>query len=204
MKAKQPLIRVEEIDPKSYLSTGNIIAEAKGDGILKVFNRHIKQGFIVDSSKYKQPEFKPYFSPIKEVLNEIVEFRCPEGRPDGAKTCKVKQKTFKARCEPGRKGCPYWIDTKYNGVFRSATRKNRIARKSRQKVCYGKKGDGKNWCCPEGVLSGAKNCKVASINFLVKDAKKCRAKQGRSKLPDGCTYWIDSKHNGVFRLKVLK
>ncbi|MEE2785844.1 MAG: hypothetical protein VX589_00795 [Myxococcota bacterium] len=107
---------------------------------------------------------------------------CNEGQRDGARNCKVKSKTFKSTCQPGKSGCPYWIDTKYNGVFRSAKRV------------------GGQWKCYEGTRSGKKNCRVATINFKVKQPQKCRSKQGKKPPASGCTYWIDSKYKGVFKL----
>ena len=108
-------------------------------------------------------------------------YKCLEGKRDGAQTCRIKTHKFRSTCRPGKAGCPYWIDTKYNGVFKLAKRV------------------GGRWRCDEGTRSGARNCKVVPINFNVKQASKCRQKQGMKVPTPGCTYWVDTKYNGVFR-----
>ena len=109
------------------------------------------------------------------------DYTCNEGKRSGASNCKVAEVKLKRQCQPGKKGCPYWVDTKYNGVFKKA-----------------KKVKGK-WVCDEGKRSGKKNCKVANINFKVKQSKKCTKRQGKKVPIKGCTYWIDTKYTGVFK-----
>ena len=106
---------------------------------------------------------------------------CPEGKRDGLKNCKVSTFKLKSPCIPGKKGCPYWIDTKYNGIYKKARR------------------SGRRYVCDEGVRSGRRNCRIAKVNFKVKQPRRCRSKQGANVPRAGCTYWLDSRHNGVFR-----
>jgi hypothetical protein len=106
---------------------------------------------------------------------------CDEGRPSGRVNCKVATVRLKQRCQPGKGGCPYWVDTKYNGVFKKAQKR------------------GKRWVCNEGRRSGKHNCQVATIRFKVKQPAKCTRKQGKRTPTPGCTYWIDTKYNGVFK-----
>ncbi|MEE2786589.1 MAG: hypothetical protein VX589_04560 [Myxococcota bacterium] len=97
--------------------------------------------------------------------------QCIEGKKYGA--CRVWRfkKKLKDNCMEGAPPCPYWIDTRYAGVFRRA------------------KKTARGYTCTEGTRSGQSNCKVASLPQL---KGKCYP-GGRA-----CLYWIDTQRNGVF------
>ena len=108
-------------------------------------------------------------------------YTCDEGVRSGASNCRVKAINLKYACIPGRSGCRYWIDTRYKGVFKKA-----------RKI-------GGRYVCDEGTRSGAQNCKVAHIDFKVREPNLCVKKQGKSVPRTWCTYWIDTRYRGVFK-----
>ncbi|MEE2787510.1 MAG: hypothetical protein VX589_09240 [Myxococcota bacterium] len=55
VRGNLPLLRVDEINPKTYRNTGETIAYASGNGKLRVWNRFIKEGFELNSIHYKKP-----------------------------------------------------------------------------------------------------------------------------------------------------
>jgi hypothetical protein len=117
--------------------------------------------------------------------------KCKQGTLGKNGLCMLKKLKLETRCVPGQTDCPYWVSSKFKGVFR----KQRSAK--RNKKIYPK-------ACFEGKPEGKHNCIVARFTPSVKLPAQCHKRaQGKHFRSGGkdpkfkCPVYFNTDQGGI-------